>query len=104
MKTGGSIDKIPPLFVQFSNQTLISKSLCWSLISTNWRMPDERQSLKVKIVVRNGFHEITPQSRCAKMTEVIHLVAGNQGKEEASLNFHSPPLKWREKRISGQFV
>jgi len=68
MKTAESIEKIQPLFVQFSNQTLISKSLCWSLISTNWRMPDERQSLEVKILMRNGFHEITPQSRCAKMT------------------------------------
>lgn len=68
MKTAESVEKIPPLFVQFSNQTLISRSLCWSLISTNWRMPDERQSLEVKILMRNGFHEITPQSTCAKMT------------------------------------
>jgi hypothetical protein len=31
-------------------------------------MPGERQSLKVKILIRKGFHEITPQSRYAKMT------------------------------------
>ena len=68
MKTAESLDKIPPLFVQFSNQTLISKSFCWSLISTNWRMPGERQSLEVKILIRKGFHEITPQSRHARMT------------------------------------
>ena len=68
MKTAESIEKIQPLFVQFSNQTLISTSLCWSLISTNWSMSDERQSLKGKILMRKGFHEITPQSRCAKMT------------------------------------
>ena len=68
MKTAESIDNIPPLFVNFFNQTLISKSLCWSLISTNWKMPDERQSLNVSIPIRKGFHEITPQSICAKMT------------------------------------
>lgn len=68
-KTAESIDKIPPLFVQFSNQTLISKSFCWSLISTNWRMPDERQSLKVKILIRKGFREITPQSLYARMAQ-----------------------------------
>ena len=67
-KTAESMDKIAPLFVQFSNQTLISKSVCWSLISTNWRLPGERQSLEVKILIRKGFREITPQSRYARMT------------------------------------
>ena len=102
MKTAESIDKIPPVFVQFSNQTFISKSFCWSLtcISTNWRMPGERQSLKVKILVGKGFHEITPQSRYARMTRTdgdrSDSFGGWQSRKRASFiefSFTAPACK-----------
>ena len=63
--TKPSIDKTVPLFV--STETLISKPLCWSLISPDWRMSRESQSLQVKVLERRGFYEVTSQSTYAKM-------------------------------------
>ena len=56
-----------PLFVKFSPHTLSSNPLCWSLISTNFRLPCRPQSLNVKMLVQNGFHKIPPESELAKM-------------------------------------
>ena len=64
-KTKPSIDKAVPLFV--STETLISKPPCWSLISPDWRMSRESQSLQVKVLERRGFYEVTSQSTYAKM-------------------------------------
>ena len=60
-------DKKAPLFIKLPNQMLISKPLCWSLMSTDWRILGETQSLKVMVLIRKGFHEITPQSMNARM-------------------------------------
>ena len=62
-----STDKITPLFVKVSSQTLSSNPLCWSLISTNFKKSDGTQSLKVKVMIQKGFHEIDPESKLAKM-------------------------------------
>ncbi len=62
-----STEKITPLFVNFSIQTLSSYPLCWSLISTNFQMSDGSQSLKVKVLIRKGFRKLVPESKWAKM-------------------------------------
>ena len=67
-RTVESNDIIAPLFVKFSTQTLISKPLCWSLISTNWRTSGKTQSLQVKVLIRKGFYAIIPQNTYAQMT------------------------------------
>ncbi|XP_078352242.1 uncharacterized protein LOC144636916 [Oculina patagonica] len=68
MKLAEFHDKREPLFIQLPNQMLISKPFCWSLISTNWRISGETtQSLEVKVLIRKGFYEITPQNMNARM-------------------------------------
>ena len=64
-----SRDKTAPLFIKLSKQTLMTEPLCWALISTNWRVSLEAQSLKVIVLARKGFHEITPESTNARMTQ-----------------------------------